>query len=109
MKLEQLLILNSEQLCQFAESLGIKNAGLLTRKETIIKSLMILTEHEQEIECSGYLEVMPEGYGFLRIPINNFVYNDDDVYVSPNQIKKFRLRSGDHIIGLMRVPKEKEK
>ncbi len=106
------------ELVEFAKSLNIQNFTNLTKQELILKIVetqaQVVTkdkdiETEDLISSGGVLEVLPDGYGFLRSPDYSYITSPDDIYVSPSQIKKFGLRTGDTIIGKVRTPKEGEK
>ncbi len=106
------------ELVQIAKSLGIQNINNLTKQELILQIVEMQaqqTTKEKEIEpenlisSGGVLEVMGDGYGFLRSPDYSYLSSPDDIYVSPSQIKKFGLRTGDTIVGKVRSPKEGER
>jgi len=97
------------ELSQLAEGLQIPGVSSLRKSELIFKILEAQTEQDGLIFAEGVLEVLPEGYGFLRSPDYNYLPGPDDIYVSPSQIKKFDLRSGDTVSGQVRPPKETER
>jgi transcription termination factor Rho len=97
------------ELTQLADELQIPGISNLKKSELIFKILEAQTEQDGLIFAEGVLEVLPEGYGFLRSPDYNYLPGPDDIYVSPSQIKKFDLRSGDTISGQVRPPKETER
>jgi transcription termination factor Rho len=97
------------ELLDLAEELGIPGLGGLRKQELIFKLLEAKTEKDGFIFAEGVLEILPEGYGFLRSPDYNYLPGPDDIYVSPSQIKRFDLRTGDTISGQVRPPKESEK
>ncbi|KAK0348654.1 hypothetical protein LTR94_036325, partial [Friedmanniomyces endolithicus] len=84
-----------EDLVAFAEGLDIENAGNLRKQDLLFAILKTLADEEVEIIASGVLEILPDGFGFLRSPDANYLPGPDDVYVSPSQIRRFGLRSGD--------------
>jgi len=98
-----------EDLVAFAESLEIDNAGNLRKQDLLFAILKALADEEVEIIADGVLEILPDGFGFLRSPDANYLPGPDDVYVSPSQIRRFGLRSGDTIHGAVRGPREGER
>jgi len=97
------------ELSSLAEELQIPGISGLKKSELIFKILEAQTEQDGLIFAEGVLEVLSEGYGFLRSPDYNYLPGPDDIYVSPSQIKKFDLRSGDTVSGQVRPPKETER
>jgi transcription termination factor Rho len=105
------------ELTSLAKDLGINNFANFRKQELILKIVESQTPHaisspdkiEGQLTSSGVLEVMPDGYGFLRSPSYNYLSSPDDIYVSPSQIKKFMLRTGDSIEGHVRPPKDGER
>ncbi len=97
------------ELTNLAEEHQIPGISGLKKSELIFKILEAQTEQDGLIFAEGVLEVLPEGYGFLRSPDYNYLPGPDDIYVSPSQIKKFDLRSGDTVSGQVRPPKETER
>ena len=97
------------ELTELAEGLEIPGISGLRKSELIFKILEGKTEQDGLIFAEGVLEVLQEGYGFLRSPDYNYLPGPDDIYVSPSQIKRFDLRSGDTISGQVRPPKESER
>ncbi|MEN6295139.1 MAG: transcription termination factor Rho, partial [Chloroherpetonaceae bacterium] len=104
------------ELVELAKSLGIQEINNLRKQELILKIVEIQAsgrekevETEELISSGGVLEVLNEGYGFLRSPDYSYLSSPDDIYVSPSQIKKFGLRTGDTIYGKVRAPKEGER
>jgi len=97
------------ELLDLAEELGIPGLGGLRKQELIFKLLEAKTEKDGFIFAEGVLEILAEGYGFLRSPDYNYLPGPDDIYVSPSQIKRFDLRTGDTTSGQVRPPKESEK
>jgi len=104
------------ELTNIAKNLGITNFSDLTKQEVILKIIEAQatvqvkdTQTDGAITSEGVLEVMPDGYGFLRSPDYNYLPSPDDIYVSPSQIKKFYLRTGDTIRGQVRAPKDQER
>jgi len=97
------------ELSQIAKELHITGAGELKKQELIFKILEAQTQKDGMTFSKGVLEVLPDGYGFLRASDYNYLPSPDDIYVSPSQIKKFSLRTGDTISGQVRPPKEGER
>src|ERR1017187_2308014 len=109
MDLTELKEMNIARLTQVAKDLQIPGAAGLRKQELIFKILQTQTEKNGLIFSEGVLETLPEGYGFLRAPDYNYLPGPDDVYVSPSQIRRFDLRTGDSISGQIRPPKEGER
>src|SRR5246127_5432475 len=92
-----------------AETLNISNYSGLRKQDLIFRIEQNLLDSDVVLRGLGVLEILPEGYGFLRSPDWNYLYGPDDIYVSPSQIKRFDLRTGDTIMGQLRPPKEGER
>ena len=97
------------QLHDLAESLELPTNGALDRQALIFRIEQKLLDQEEILVGEGVLEVLPEGYGFLRSQDWNYLYSPDDIYVSPSQIKRFDLKTGDSVSGQVRPPKEWER
>ena len=97
------------ELHEMADELSIQNAAGMRKQDLIFKIEQELLDHETVLRGEGVLEILPEGYGFLRSPDWNYLYGPDDIYVSPSQIKRFDLRTGDTVQGQVRPPKEGER
>ena len=97
------------QLTDLAQKLKIENAAGLRRQDMIFEILKRSARLGNDIYGSGVLEILPDGYGFLRSPDYNYLPGPDDIYVSPSQIRRFGLRTGDTITGTVRPPKEGER
>jgi len=97
------------ELLKLAEDLDIPGCAGLRKQDLIFKILEARTEKNGLIFAEGVLEILPEGYGFLRSPDYNYLPGPDDIYVSPSQIKRFDLRKGDTISGQVRPPKDSER
>ncbi|HEY0780301.1 MAG TPA: transcription termination factor Rho [Gemmatirosa sp.] len=97
------------ELHALAEELAISNYTGLRKQELIFRIEQALLDADVTLRGEGVLEVLPEGYGFLRSQDWNYLYSPDDIYVSPSQIKRFDLRTGDSVTGQVRPPKEWEK
>ena len=107
--LDDLKIKKPAELIKFAEAVGIDNAGSMRKQEIFFSVLKDLAEREVEITGSGVLEVLQDGFGFLRAPEANYLPGPDDIYVSPTYIRKFGLRTGDSISGEIRSPRDNER
>jgi transcription termination factor Rho len=97
------------ELAEMAESLHVENVGGLRKQDLIFAILKSTTEKEGKVFAEGVLETLPDGFGFLRAPDQNYLAGPDDVYVSPSQIRRFNLRTGDSVCGQIRPPKEGER
>jgi len=97
------------ELHAMAETLNITNYSGLRKQDLIFRIEQSLLDSDTVLHGEGVLEILPEGYGFLRSPDWNYLYGPDDIYVSPSQIKRFDLRTGDTIMGQVRPPKEGER
>jgi len=100
---------NITELTKIARSLDLPGASGLRKQDLIFKILQAQSEKEGHIFAEGVLEILPDGYGFLRSPDYNYLPGPDDIYVSPSQIRKFDLKTGDNISGQVRPPHEGEK
>ena len=109
MNIQDLKKKSSEQLIEEAEKLGIENASTLKRQEIYFAILKKLAEKGEEITGGGVLQLLQDGFGFLRAMESNYLPGADDIYISPNQIRKFGLRTGDTVEGLIRAPKDGER
>jgi transcription termination factor Rho len=92
-----------------AESLGVGESRNLRRQELIFKILQSQATQNGQMFAEGVLEIMPDGFGFLRSPSNSYLSGPDDIYVSPSQIKRFYLKTGDNVSGQVRPPKDSER
>ena len=97
------------ELHDLADTLSVEASDALPRQDLIFRIEQKLLDRAEVLVGEGVLEVLPEGYGFLRSPHWNYLYSPDDIYVSPSQIKRFELRTGDTIAGQVRPPKEWER
>ncbi len=109
MKLEDLKLKSPTELLSFAETTGVENASTMRKQELMFATLKQLASQEVEITGTGVVEVLQDGFGFLRSPDANYLPGPDDIYVSPSQIRRFALRSGDTVEGQIRSPKEGER
>ena len=109
MNIQELKSKSSENLISDAEKLGIENASTLRRQEIYFAILKKLAEKGEEITAGGILQLLQDGFGFLRAMESNYLPGADDIYVSPSQIRRFGLRTGDTVEGPIRAPKEGER
>jgi transcription termination factor Rho len=109
MKLSELKAKSSAELLVFAEEYEVENASTMRKQELMFAILKELAAREVEITGEGVVEVLPDGFGFLRSPDANYLPGPDDIYVSPSQIRRFSLRTGDTVEGQIRSPKEGER
>jgi transcription termination factor Rho len=108
MNIQELKLKSSEQLITQAEELGIENANTL-RKQEILFAILKKVAEKEEITGAGVLQLLQDGFGFLRAMESNYLPGPDDIYVSPSQIRRFGLRTGDTVEGPVRAPKEGER
>jgi len=108
MNIQELKLKSSEQLITQAEELGIENASTI-RKQEILFAILKKVAEKEEITGAGVLQLLQDGFGFLRAMESNYLAGPDDIYVSPSQIRKFGLRTGDTVEGPVRAPKEGER
>ena len=109
LKLKELKIKTPQELLAYAEELGVENASSMRTQDMLFSILKTLASDKKEIDGEGVLEVLQDGFGFLRSMEANYLPGPDDIYVSPSQIKRFGLRSGDTVEGPIRAPKEGER
>jgi transcription termination factor Rho len=109
MKLQDLKAKSPTELLSFAEETGVENASAMRKQELMFAILKQLAAKETDIIGTGVVEVLQDGFGFLRSPDANYLPGPDDIYVSPSQIRRFALRSGDTVEGQIRGPKEGER
>ena len=109
MNLQELKQKSPTDLLAFAESLEVDNANSLRRQDLMFGILKQLAAHDTAIFGYGVLEILPDGFGFLRSPEANYLPGPDDIYVSPSQIRRFSLRNGDTLSGQIRSPKAGER
>ena len=107
--LEDLKKLKPAELIKFAEEVGVENAGSMRKQDIFVRVLKDLAEDEIVIHGGGVLEVLQDGFGFLRAPEANYLPGPDDIYVSTNKIRKLGLRTGDTISGEIRAPQDNER
>ena len=109
MDLKDLKTRTPSELLAFAEEVGIENIGTMRKQDMMFAILKQLASVDMTINGGGVLEVLQDGFGFLRSPEENYLPGPDDIYVSPNQIKRFGLRTGDIVEGEIRAPKSSER
>ena len=109
MKLQDLKSKSPAELLAFAEEHEVENASTMRKQELMFAILKQLATQEIDIIGEGVVEVLSDGFGFLRSPEANYLPGPDDIYVSPSQIRRFGLRTGDTVDGQIRSPKEGER
>ena len=109
MTLQELKAKTPQDLLAFAEELEVENASTLRKQDMMFAILKQLADRQVEIMGGGVLEVLQDGFGFLRSPEANYLAGPDDIYVSPSQIRRFSLRTGDTVEGQIRSPKDGER
>ncbi len=107
--LDDLKLLKPANLIKFAEKVGVENAGSMRKQDIFFQVLRDLADDDMQINGTGVLEVLQDGFGFLRAPEANYLPGPDDIYVSPQQIRALGLRTGDTISGEIRSPKDNER
>ena len=109
MHLQELKSKSPAELLAYAEELEVENASTLRTQDMMFAILKNLAENDVTIRGAGVLEVLSDGFGFLRAPESNYLPGPDDIYVSPSQVKRFGLRTGDTVEGEIRAPKDGER
>jgi transcription termination factor Rho len=109
MKLQDLKRKHPDELLGMAEKYGIENASSMLKQEMVFSILKRMAEEGEEIVGAGVVEVLQDGFGFVRYPEANYLAGPDDIYVSPSIVKKIGLRTGDTIEGVVRAPKDQER
>src|SRR6187397_2444610 len=109
MKLQDLKAKSPTELLSFAEEVAVENASAMRKQELMFAILKQLAARDVDITGTGVVEVLQDGFGFLRSPESNYLPGPDDIYVSPSQIRRFGLRTGDTVEGHIRSPKEGER
>ena len=109
-KISDLQRMNIDQLQNYARNIGLKHTASLPKSSVVFEIVKTISERPNEVLYGeGVLEVLPDGFGFLRSPNYNYLPSPEDIYVSPAQIRRFDLRKGDTLYGSIRAPKDKEK
>ncbi|WP_206931614.1 transcription termination factor Rho [Roseococcus thiosulfatophilus] len=109
MHLSELKAKTPPELLAFAEEVQVENASSLRKQDMMFAILKTLADNDQAIYGEGTLEILPDGFGYLRSPQANFLPGPDDIYVSPAQVRRFGLRTGDTVEGQIRAPKDGER
>ena len=109
LNLQELKNRKPEELLAYGEELGIDGASVLRKQDLMFAILKEIAEQDVPICGQGVLEILPDGFGFLRSPEANYLSGPDDIYVSPGQIRRFSLKTGDTVEGTIRSPKENER
>src|SRR3990167_2842926 len=109
-KISDLQRMTIDKLQEYARNIGLKHTASLTKSAVVFEIVKTISEKPNEVLYGeGVLEVLPDGFGFLRSPYYNYLPSTEDIYVSPAQIRRFDLRKGDTLYGTIRAPKDKEK
>src|SRR6202165_3544030 len=109
-KIADIQRMNIDQLNQYGKKIGLKHLGSLTKSQMVFEIVKAISENPNEVLYGeGVLEILPDGFGFLRSPNYNYLPSAEDIYVSPAQIRRFDLKKGDTLCGTIRPPKDKEK
>ena len=109
MHVSELQTQHISKLLELAEQNGIENGNRLRKQDLVFAIVRQMMQEGTDFSCSGTLEILPDGYGFLRSSVTSYLACPDDIYVSPNQIRRFNLHTGDTIEGTVRVPKNDER
>jgi transcription termination factor Rho len=109
MHLNELKALHVSEVLKQAEALEIENVGRMRKQELMFAIIKKRAKAGEQVFADGVLEILPDGFGFLRSPEANYLAGPDDIYVSPNQVRKFGLRTGDTVEGEIRAPKDGER
>ncbi|BCI68631.1 transcription termination factor Rho [Acetobacter aceti NRIC 0242] len=109
MHLAELKAKSAADLLSYAEELGVENASSLRKQELLFAILKTLADNDQAIYGEGTLEILPDGFGYLRSPEANYLPGPDDIYISPLQVRRFGLRTGDTVEGQIRAPRDGER
>ena len=98
-----------QNLSTMAREMGIEGVGALEKSKLIFEILRVNAEKTGSMYGSGFLEVLPDGFGFLRSPAYSYLPSSEDIYLSPSQIRRFSVKTGDFLAGQIRPPREKER
>jgi transcription termination factor Rho len=109
MHLKELKKKTPADLVEMAESMGVEGASTLRKQDLMFAILKVEADNGKEIYGEGTIEVLTDGFGFLRSPQSNYLAGPDDIYVTPNMVRKFGLRTGDTVEGEIRGPKDGER
>ena len=109
MQLSELKTLPVEELITLGEETGVEDAARMKRQDIVFSILKNKAKKGEDIDGGGVLEILQDGFGFLRSPESNYLPGPADIYVSPSQVRRFGLRTGDTVEGEVRAPKEGER
>ncbi|MBO9646379.1 MAG: Rho termination factor N-terminal domain-containing protein, partial [Pseudacidovorax sp.] len=109
MHLNELKALHVSELLKQAEALEIENVGRMRKQELMFAIIKKRAKAGEQVFADGVLEILPDGFGFLRSPDTSFTASTDDIYISPSQVRRFNLHTGDMIEGEVRIPKDGER
>ena len=109
MHLNELKALHVSEVLKQAEELGIENTGRMRKQELMFAIIKKRAKAGEQVFADGVLEILPDGFGFLRSPDTSFTASTDDIYISPSQVRRFNLHTGDMIEGEVRTPKDGER
>ncbi|KKW68127.1 transcription termination factor Rho [Lampropedia cohaerens] len=109
MHLNELKALHVSEVLKQAEALGIENTGRMRKQELMFAIIKKRAKEGEQVFADGVLEILPDGFGFLRSPDTSFMASPDDIYISPSQVRRFNLHTGDMIEGEVRIPKDGER
>ncbi|MDD3017188.1 MAG: transcription termination factor Rho [Comamonas sp.] len=109
MHLNELKALHVSEVAQQAEELGIENIGRMRKQELMFAIIKKRAKAGEQVFADGVLEILPDGFGFLRSPDTSYTASTDDIYISPSQVRRFNLHTGDMIEGEVRIPKDGER
>ena len=109
MQLTELKKMPVEQLIELGEECGIENASRAKRQDIVFGILKSKAKNGEDIEGEGVLEILQDGFGFLRSPDSSYLAGPDDIYASPSQIRRFGLKKGDSVEGQIRAPRPGER
>ena len=109
MQLSELKTLPVQELISLGEETGVEDAARMKRQDIVFSILKNKAKKGEDIDGGGVLEILQDGFGFLRSPDSSYLAGPDDIYVSPSQIRRFGLRTGDTVVGKIRPPKEGER
>ncbi|MEZ5607171.1 MAG: Rho termination factor N-terminal domain-containing protein, partial [Burkholderiaceae bacterium] len=109
MHLNELKVLHVSELLKQAEALEIDNASRMRKQELMFALIKKRAKAGEQVFADGVLEILPDGFGFLRNPDTSYTASTDDIYISPSQVRRFNLHTGDMIEGEVRIPKDGER
>ena len=109
MHLNELKVLHVSEVLKQAEELEIENTGRMRKQELMSAIIKKRAKMGEQVFADGVLEILPDGFGFLRNPDSNYTASTDDIYISPSQVRRFNLHTGDMVEGEVRTPKDGER